>query len=221
MNVAEFSLQHHRFGFEHPAKEEPHWKSMVDRWYQLDAYAYGLAQAYSVWKPTLDGPPSIMILASALASNETDLQFAKQLKESGIASASKFVHTLPNIRCSSLCQVMNWNGPVLCFQKDPFTQVQALREALGLLESDPSRHSIWVLSVLNQDIGSRLFEAQLFVLTRFEPSASDRYRNFKIGKNQCQVDLPPLQPDQELQEWLDSGVGGFPLPGGYEVRKKA
>ncbi|MBC7691975.1 MAG: hypothetical protein H7222_09405 [Methylotenera sp.] len=133
-------LKQLHFDYEFPAKSEPSWKSHVDRWYQLDAPAYGLVQAYSIWKDQLPILPAMILLASPGASNKTDRQFAK----SGGISPAKFAHTLPNIRCSPLCQVMDWSGPVLSFHRDPHTLVLALREAFELLS--PELPSIWVLA---------------------------------------------------------------------------
>ena len=128
--------------FAFPARAEPAWSPKVDRWYQLDAYAYGLAEAYEQWKGSLGGEkPSMIVLASPGASNETDRQFA----QSGGTSPAKFVHTLPNVRSSSLCQVMGWAGPVLCLQRDPETLNHALTEAEALVGDEFP--VVWVLSV--------------------------------------------------------------------------
>ena len=216
------------FRFTHPAEKEPAWKGTVERWYQLDAFAYGLAEAYTVWKrenAELLSAPGMILLASPQASNQTDFQFA----QSGAASPAKFVHTLPNVRCSSLCQVMEWSGPVLCLQKDPFTQVHALREAAAFVESGAITGAIWVVSVFALKNG---YEAQGFVVFphgsphKFTPSKSGRETGFEIRKTAQNS----LQTDGDLQEWLNSGdhkdLGGgvkefpeFSLPGGYQLRK--
>ena len=174
------------FPFEHPAKEEPSWKGIVERWYQLDPFAYGLAEAYTKWKPL--PAPAMILLASPQASNETDFQFAT----TGATSPAKFVHTLPNIRCSSLCQVMDWTGPVLCVQKDPSTLAHALREALAFLEYGAGA-PIWVVSAFRDETGYR---AQAFVLSRNASSES-----FAIRRN---PQRPSFNSDRELQKCLDS-----------------
>ena len=214
-------VQHLSFHFEHPAKEEPIWKNIIERWYQLDAFAYGLAQAYTIWKPRIHSSPAMILLASPQASNETDFQFAR----GGATSPAKFVHTLPNIRCSPLCQIMEWSGPVLCIQKDPLTQVHAFREAAALIESGGAT-PIWVISVFNTDfgkLGNLGYEAHGFILT---PNA--QHSDFQIIRESKQnTRQNTLQTDRELQEWLNSGatgqaagmVEGFPLPGGYGLRK--
>src|SRR4051794_13717675 len=138
MNVI-VAYQSYNFWF--PAQMEPLWSHQVERWYQLDAYSYGLAQAYFSWKGQLEDRPDFIILASPEASNRTDFLFAK----TGGTSPSKFVHTLPNVRSSSLCQIIGWNGPLLCLQNDPYTLATGLREAADLLVSPFKR--IWVLGV--------------------------------------------------------------------------
>jgi hypothetical protein len=134
------------FSFTYPATTEPAWKDQVDRWYQLDAPAYGLAEFYQQNKDKLGPPPGLIILASPSASNSTDFQFVN----SGARSPAKFVHTLPNIRISPLAQVMNWHGPLLCFQKGEQTLSSAREEATYLL-SDLCP-IIWLLSVNEHQI---------------------------------------------------------------------
>lgn len=125
----------------YPALETPSWASKSDRWYQLDQPAYSLAQAYSVLQPKLGRAPDYLILASPGASNQTDRDFAK----TGAVSPSKFVHTLANIRASSLLQVMEWAGPMLCLQNDPRTREAALMQATLLLESDAEIDVLWIV----------------------------------------------------------------------------
>jgi hypothetical protein len=83
----------------------------------------------------------MMILASPLASNETDLQFYI----TGQSSPSKFIHTLPNIRASALCEYLKWKGPLLCIQNDPITLVQGLIESF--LFSKNGEKTVLTLSV--------------------------------------------------------------------------
>jgi 3-oxoacyl-(acyl-carrier-protein) synthase len=136
-----FQETHLEWNFSFPVKTEPEWKEKVDRWYQLDAFSYGLAEFYSLHSEKLGPSPSMILLASPGASNDTDLQFVK----TGASSPGKFVHTLPNIRGSALCQVMNWSGPLLCLEHDPRTHESAVQEAKHLLS--PTRPVIWVLGV--------------------------------------------------------------------------
>lgn len=118
MTVSQFS-----FTYEYPAKTQPEWAPQVERWYQLDAAAYGVTELFYRNREKLPLPAQIF-LASPGASNHTDHQFA-----TGAPSPSKFVHTLPNIRSAPLLQVMQWSGRVFCIQKDPETITAALQEA--------------------------------------------------------------------------------------------
>jgi hypothetical protein len=205
------ALQHLRFRFEHPAREEPSWKSIVERWYQLDAFAYGLAQAYVAWKPKLSPThPALLLLASPGASNATDMEFAR----SGAQSPAKFVHTLPNVRCSSLCQVMEWAGPVLCVQKDPATQIHALREAAALL--DVGREGpIWVLSVFGVSAGAPAYQAHVFVLGG--DSGSLRVTRAETGSGPSLLASTKAKDDAALHAWLEQPQGALALPGNYEL----
>ena len=114
--------------------EPPTWASAVDRWYQLDAPAFALAEAWSRWS---DLPrPQFIVGASAGASNVSDKAFAETPR------AQKFVHTLPSVRYAALCQVMRWAGPLLCVQRDPSTLVAGLAVATDFHEA---AGETWVL----------------------------------------------------------------------------
>ncbi len=128
---------HYVYSF--PVQNEPEWSSSVERWYQLDAAAYGLAQIYWQYRSELSEQPDFLILASPGASNQTDYQFA----HTGAMSPAKFVHTLPSVRGTSLLQIMNWKGPLLCLQRDPETWLMGLEEAESLLSIE--RRRIWVV----------------------------------------------------------------------------
>lgn len=129
------SIYSHPFSF--PASQEPAWANRVERWYQLDAPAFGLTETYWHHREALRDPPAWIFLCSPRASNDTDAHFA----QTTTPSPAKFVHTLPNIRSAPLLQVMNWSGPVLCIQKDPNTILTGLNEALEMNER------VWVASV--------------------------------------------------------------------------
>lgn len=191
------------FQFSYPTSDEPRWKNDVERWYQLDASAYGLPQAYDLWKEQLP-KPSAIILASSGASNETDFHFAQT---QGL-SPSKFVHTLPNVRCSPLCQVMKWFGPVYCVSRGDRTQVLAIREAVELLAELPC---VWVLSVQKSDeryqVSGYFFEKTL------------QSGNYEIWKNHISSDM---SNDTKLSHWLNlegSVNSQFSLPGNYAIIK--
>ncbi|MGZ3722807.1 MAG: hypothetical protein ACXVA9_07765, partial [Bdellovibrionales bacterium] len=130
---------HHSFEF--PQTSTPEWSTKVERWYQLDAAAFALTETFWRHRDTLKSRPETMFLASPLASNHTDAQFAS----SQAPSPAKFVHTLPNIRGASLLQVMEWSGQVYCLQKDPETVLAAISEGMQTVKS--SGREAWILSV--------------------------------------------------------------------------
>lgn len=148
-------VQHHSLSFDFPATVEPAWAAKVDRWYQLDAFAYGLSQAWWQLQTELSARPSFILLASPGASNETDWNFAR----GGATSPSKFVHTLPNVRASALCQVMDWAGPMLCLQNDPETLESAIAEGTRMLGAQWPL--IWVMNVVG---GAGHYTVNVFVL---------------------------------------------------------
>ena len=177
-------LRTHREKCVFPATKTPAWAGLVDRWYQLDAPAYGFAQAYSNSKNELGPHPGLIIIASPRASNTTDRAFAS----GGAASPSRFVHTLPNIRSVSLLQVMGWHGPLLCVQDDPRTIRHALDQALAHFESDETLRSVWVVSFVDS-----VSETSFFVLTR-DPSGP-----VKLERTDERLTLG----DETDQQWLD------------------
>ncbi len=144
----------HDYSF--PSAKEPEWHNLVERWYQLDAPAFGVTEVYWRHRDLLRAPPAWMLLCSPGASNLTDSQFAQTAQP----SPAKFVHTLPNIRSASLLQVMKWSGQVLCLQNDPATILTGLREGLALCEDGAL--PVWVVSVTAEEQGYR---AHIFVLS--------------------------------------------------------
>lgn len=194
-------VAHHSFDVPFPLKTEPEWASKVDRWYQLDAFAYGLCEMWWRNHEMLGRPPSLLFLASPGASNATDLAFAR----SGATSPSKFVHTLPNVRASSLCQLMNWHGPLLCVQRDPQTIACALELAARAVgEEWPI---VWVLSVLQRDDGS--IETHAFVLRLERHNA----QMMVVRKGVA----PVLGRDRDFLTWLKSSAYSTGLPNGLEL----
>lgn len=125
MRIEEQTLS---FDFTYPAPSQPAWAPKVERWYQLDSPSYGFCEFYFS-KLRESGKPSILFLASSEGSLPTDRAFA----ETGALSPAKFVHTLPNVRASSLCQTMEWFGPVLCIQNGEASFERAVDEARGFL----------------------------------------------------------------------------------------
>lgn len=190
----------HSFSFVHPTGREPAWKAKVPRWSQLDAAAYGLAEAFTSWNGQLQRP-QLIVLASPGASNETDRRFTK----SGASSPSLFVHTLPNIRCSPLLQVMEWSGPVLCIQNDPATITTALIEAAWLV-SGARAATVWVMSVVQ--------EGEAHVAHVFELITSG-YASFEIGEEPGE---PHPCDDKAFTDWLNEPMGSVRLGKRHVVR---
>lgn len=176
---------------EYPAKSEPEWSSMVERWYQLDTPAYVLTETYWRLRDNLPVMPEWLLLASPGASNLTDAQFAA----SAAPSPAKFVHTLPNIRSASLLQVMRWSGKVLCLQNDPASLVSALREAICLVDEGP----VWIASVQGQ--GNR-FTGQLLTLGGDSPNSG-----LKIDKNGSGTRFTGAGHDKDLLHWINDIAG--------------
>ena len=167
--------------------------SQVERWYQLDAFAFGLPQAAVFWKlderlrqlPAKDSArvPQLLILASPEGSNRTDSDFAHAFLKTGIGSPSKFVHTLPNSRSAALLQVLGWSGQLFCFQNDPSTMVTALKQAMRIAQKPhmrfdsivvnqvASRHETWIFGITRESPGQ--FCVHLFQVSPAEFETAD------------------------------------------------
>ena len=195
MQMNRINFQYLKMEFTFPIKEEPRWKTEVDRWYQLDPFSYALTHFYSESELNHFKKPSMIILASPAASNETDRSFV----ETGASSPGKFVHTLPNVRCSPLCQVMKWTGPVLCLQKDPSTQISAIQEAAWFL--DEKNQDIWVLSVRGK---SNHFVAEAFVLGMNESKTNAHHKMSLLKQTHQTQHLLSKITDVGLWKWLSS-----------------
>ncbi len=126
----------------------PSWAAAVDRWYQLDAPAFALAEAWTQWNSTAALPmPKFIVGASATASNASDRAFAESPR------AHRFVHTLPSVRYAALCQVMRWAGPLLCVQRDPATLAAGLATAMDF---HAACGETWVLGARPTTLGARV-----------------------------------------------------------------
>ena len=203
-------MNYRSYEFSFPAESEPKWSGIVERWYQLDAAAFGIADALSFWKENLKTRPELVILASPGGSNHTDSLFT----QSGATSPSLFVHTLPNIRGSSFCQVMDWNGPVLCIQNDPTTRLTAIREALESL--DEETQTIWIVGITPSATLADKYTAYLLSFSSSEKDAS-----FEIVRRDALLahrDIAPPTSDLYVLDWLKNQNLAEPelrLLGGY------
>lgn len=165
------------------ATQPPEWASLVERWYQLDPAAYGLADSFWAWREQLQTRPEFIVLASPGASNATDFEFT----HSGASHAAKFVHTLPNVRGTSLYQVMNWSGPMLCLQNGERTLLSALGEAMDEYAASP--REIWVFAAL-QDTEVMLW--------RLHAGESAKMRGESVNTDSSHS----AQFDSDLVAWL-------------------
>lgn len=206
------SLTYLSFDYHFPAKEPPAWASRVERWYQLDAAAFGLPHAFHHWHSSglIEGPPEFLILASPDGSNQTDYDFALALKASGAPSPSKFVHTLPNSRSSALLQVMNHGGPMICVQNDPATLISGLALAMTRTAFEGSSRT-WVLGVTNRDRDA--YRCHFFELQRVLKAASFSWRQRQKGAN----DRPLKPTDSELVAWLAKPAPDLAISDFWEI----
>ena len=143
----------------------------VGHYNQLDPASLALAQLWSKHGAELS-PPDAILLASPHASNESDFAFVK----SGFQSPQKFVHTLPNVRITPFCQLMCWQGPVLCVQKDPYTFSSALQETLTFLGE---WNRIWVMGCLK--ISESVHDAILFEVTANDTASVSLWNGLNDG----------------------------------------
>ncbi len=178
-------LTHFSYQVDFPTGFPPDWANYVDRWYQLDAPAFALAELFWLNRKSLMKFPEWIFLCSPGASNITDAEFARNPQP----SPAKFVHTLPNIRSAALLQVMQWAGPVLCLQNDPNTILTGLREALTLSENGAG--TVWVASVTG---GAREPTAHLFVI--------DETGKLKIEKTALPVMANDMAHDNDWLSWI-------------------
>ena len=187
-------LRFERFPISFPAVTKPVWSGKVDRWYQLDAAAYGLAQACFQWCQMGSEQPSFMVLASRGASNEADRAFV----ESGADSPAKSVHTLPSVRSSTVCQVMDWHGPMLCLQENPSTLCVALVEAVKIVCEDVP--VVWVLSTWRE--GS--FFSVMRLIVSHLPSPGAGIQVLEEGREaEISSEARMVPADRPLLTWLE------------------
>jgi hypothetical protein len=109
-----------------------------------------LSDFYWTHKDVLVNKPGIIILTSDTGSLEADSQFVKTF------SPTKFVYTLPNVRSSALCQVMNWHGPILCIQQSPPFLESGVSEATSWAGNEYGR--VWVMDVKDCNQGKYIVQ---------------------------------------------------------------
>lgn len=169
--------------YQFPAKSEPAWGSHVERWTQLDAASFGLAETFFQFRERLRARPTTVFLASPTASNTTDRHFVA----TGARSPAKFVHTLPNIRSAVLLKLAQTEGPMYCLQRDPHTVGTAIAEAADFLRGG-SPGPVWIASVFESTS-----QAWLGILT-----TDDGPWTLEFNPRPA----PKPATDQEILEWL-------------------
>jgi hypothetical protein len=184
--------------FEFPRTQTPEWSAKVERWYQLDAAAFALTETFWRHREQLTHRPEVIFLASPIASNITDAQFAA----SEAPSPAKFVHTLPNIRGASLLAVMEWAGEVYCVQKDPQTVLTAISEGMQAVRG--SGKDAWIMSATGRD---GKFTGHLLRLTPDTTGCP-----IKIVENESQDLAFGAAHDKDLFLWLKTVSGRFSGP---------
>lgn len=180
----------HAFNF--PANHPPDWSEKVDRWYQMDAFAFGACDAFSKFKSELGRLPDFVFLASREASNRTDRIFV----EGGSISPSKFVHTLPSVRSAPLFEISGLSGPCLCIQNDPSTEITGLVEAAMI--SDFESGTVWMFSIEPRELGYR---ARIYVLSTLE--AGD-FLIEKFPLKATESSSFGVPPDENWLQWMRS-----------------
>ena len=85
------------------------WSTQVSRSNQLDAASWALCQCYWQNKSKFEnlGAFQKIVLLCPQSSSRTDNLFQKE------KSPFLFVHTLPNVRMASFCQLSGWSGDFL------------------------------------------------------------------------------------------------------------
>jgi hypothetical protein len=156
----------------------------------LDQAAYGLCELYCELNLASFTPPEMIFLCSPGGCNSTDAQFAA----GGAISPAKFAHTLPGIRGSVLLQVMNWHGPLLCFQNDPHTV------GTSLVQSTAFDRRAWIFG-------------QQGALSFCLRSAEDG----PIGLTPAAC--APVVEDSALLHWLAHPEGAISLPEGWQAER--
>lgn len=148
---------------EFPLSGPPAGAEIIDRWYQLDPPAAAIVDFWSRARLNDRPRPHTIVLASPHGCNGSDEQFQK----SGLSSPQKFVHTLPNVRATPLCQLLGWQGPLLCVQKDPNTFAAGLELAVELIHG--KSQPVWVLGV--NRLSESAYGVMLFELNETDASS--------------------------------------------------
>lgn len=198
-------LDHYHHDFHFPPSNEPAWAGNISRWHQMDAASFGLTDAFLSFKNKM-GRPSLIILASPLASNESDFNFV----QTGAINPTKMIHTLPNVRVHSLLNLLEWSGPTLCIQKDPQSIQAGLAEAFSFVSKNCP--VVWVVSVF-ENAGTHAVD---FFVLRSEQAVIQDALNTAYFLGHHPSGGATEKSDQEFLAFLSSNLDlkkeGFALP---------
>jgi hypothetical protein len=111
--------------------DQPAWKDLVERWYQLDQASKVLCQALYVWNQAgaaFDQAHAIVYIFDQ-GSNQADFEFV----QSQAISPAKFVYTLPSIPITLVQQMLKMSVSTYCLHIQPGVdqQIQDLVKALS------------------------------------------------------------------------------------------
>jgi hypothetical protein len=132
-----FSMKLQSIDFAFPIADEPLWADQIGRWYQLDRAGAGFATCAAELAHRAGAPvaaPDVVILPNGRGSFDADKEFA----DSKGQSPSRFSATLPNIRASYLCNILDWQPPLFCLNRGVHSLFYGFQEALWALKSHKS-----------------------------------------------------------------------------------
>ncbi len=112
---------------------EPAWSTKVERWYQMDESSFALGQAIFEWDYLEEfDRPALTLLSTPNGSNVADWHFV----QSGSSQPARFVYTLPSVPAAVLFQMLDFRGPLYCFQDSSINfndEVARLVERYGVV----------------------------------------------------------------------------------------
>lgn len=130
----------------------PAWANKIQRWSQLDAQSYAVAESTFRHLDFFSDIDQFIILSSQ-GSFQTDYLFAHGAK----LSPSSFVHTLPNIRSLAFSQISGREGVMFCFSQGKHSLIKFFNEAI-------IAHQTKVSLVLNLNKRGAFYECDFYRL---------------------------------------------------------
>jgi hypothetical protein len=129
--------------------DQPEWKDLVDRWYQLDQTSLALCQGIYNWSKVENrlSTTSAIIYFFDKGSELADRDFVHGIISGLGASPSKFVYTLPNIPMMIVQQMLKISVPVFNFDQSSKLNIKEITQALSLQFND-----LMIISLKNPQI---------------------------------------------------------------------